>query len=142
MKKAIFALLMMAASAGAMAQNSVVPEQQKIDSDMQQLQMVHEEGAAFIMIDADSSYEIVEYVGVWVEESNYVSREDVKKRNLETINKHFVYAKTGESLEQLETNVIEHLNTMNSAYFGVDVYRDYHGNSGEFNYLARVIEYK
>ncbi|MBM4867298.1 hypothetical protein HYO49_12185 [Vibrio parahaemolyticus] len=142
MKKTVLALLMMSASVGAMAQSDIALEQKKVDSDMGQLQFVHEEGAAFIMIDADSSYEMIEYVGIWVEENNYVSNDEAKKRNLEKLNKQFVYAKTGESLEQLEAKVIELLNTFNSPYFGVDVYRDYHGDSGEFNYLARIIEYK
>ncbi|EGQ8523776.1 TPA: hypothetical protein NKA88_004934 [Vibrio parahaemolyticus] len=142
MKKTVLALLMMSASVGAMAQSDIALEQKKVDSDMGQLQFVHEEGAAFIMIDADSSYEMIEYVSIWVEENNYVSNDEAKKRNLEKLNKQFVYAKTGESLEQLEAKVIELLNTVNSPYFGVDVYRDYHGDSGEFNYLARIIEYK
>ncbi|MDF4350799.1 hypothetical protein P3435_24080, partial [Vibrio parahaemolyticus] len=66
MKKTVLALLMMSASVGAMAQSDIALEQKKVDSDMGQLQFVHEEGAAFIMIDADSSYEMIEYVGIWV----------------------------------------------------------------------------
>ncbi|UYI49519.1 hypothetical protein OFO16_15960 [Vibrio natriegens] len=135
-------LLMMCFSVEVMAQSGVTLDQQKVDSDMHQRQQVHEEGAAFIMLDADSSYEIIEYVGLWVEENNYISHDEAKKRNLEKINKQFVYSQTGDSLENLEEQVIEHVNLVQPAYFSVDIYRDYHGNSGEFNYLARVIEYK
>jgi len=124
MKKAVITLMMLTASATAFAKGGAHLDQKKVDSDMQQLSAIKEEGAAFIMIDEDSSYVAVEYVGKW-----------------EKVNKQFVYSKTGETLASLEQKIVDHIQADQPKYFSVDVYRDYHGDSGEFNYLTRVVEY-
>ncbi|MEE3877313.1 hypothetical protein [Vibrio sp. YYF0003] len=142
MNKNLLSLVLLTASAGVMAQNGVSLDQQKIDSDMRQLHHIYEKGATFIMIDKDSRYEIVEFFGIWVDRNNYVSRKDSKVLNLEVVNKQFVYSHTGDTLDSLEEGILEHLDVTLPNYFSVDVYRNYHGNSGQFNYLARVIEYK
>lgn len=141
MKKAVITLMMLTASATAFAQGGVHVDQQKVDSGMQQLSAIKEEGAAFIMIDEDSSYVAIEYVGKWEEINNYVSYKEAKQRKLEKVNKRFVYSQTGESLASLEQKIVDHIQADQPKYFSVDVYRDYHGASGEFNYLARVVEY-
>ncbi|EMV9317541.1 hypothetical protein ACTJ2Z_000245 [Vibrio vulnificus] len=141
MKKAVITLMMLTASATAFAQGGVHVDQQKVDSDMQQLSAIKEEGAAFIMIDEDSSYVAIEYVGKWEEINNYVSHKEAKQRKLEKVNKRFVYSQTGETLASLEQKIVDHIQAEQPKYFSVDVYRDYHGASGEFNYLARVVEY-
>ncbi|EGR0803863.1 hypothetical protein EX462_19635 [Vibrio alginolyticus] len=139
MKKAVLTLMMLTASATAFAQSGAHLDQQNVDSDMQQLSAIKEEGAAFIMIDENSSYVAVEYVGKWEEINNYVSHKEAKQRKLEKVNKQFVYSQTGETLTSLEH--VDHIQADQPKYFSVDVYRDYHGDSGEFNYLARVVEY-
>ncbi|EMD1212590.1 hypothetical protein VQD75_003594 [Vibrio alginolyticus] len=141
MKKAVLTLMMLTASATAFAQSGAHLDQQKVDSDMQQLSAIKEEGAAFIMIDENLSYVAVEFVGKWEEINNYVSHKEAKKRKLEKVNKQFVYSQVGETLESLEQKVVDHIYADQPKYFSVDVYRDYHGDSGEFNYLARVVEY-
>jgi hypothetical protein len=133
--------MMLTASATAFAQGGVQLDQKKVDSDMQQLAAIKEEGAAFIMIDESSSYVAVEYIGKWEEINNYVSHKQAKQRKLEKVNKQFVYSKTGETLASLEQKIVDHIQADQPKYFSVDVYRNYHGNSGEFNYLARVVEY-
>ncbi|EPJ0713529.1 hypothetical protein ACS8UU_004401 [Vibrio parahaemolyticus] len=61
MKKALIILMMLTASATAFAQSGAQLDQQKVDSDMQQLSAIKQEGIAFIMMDENSSYVAVEY---------------------------------------------------------------------------------
>ncbi|WP_299688179.1 hypothetical protein [uncultured Vibrio sp.] len=141
MKKTILALVMLGLSTGVLAQSLTAAEQQQVDAQMQQMERGQEE-VAVIMIDENSSYATVEFVGKWVASEQYVSHKEAKKMQLQQVNKHFVYAKTGESLESLEQTMMARIAEDSPRYFSVDVYRDYHGDSGDFNYLARIVEYK
>ncbi|MEZ8370837.1 hypothetical protein AB6D20_018210 [Vibrio splendidus] len=141
MNNTTLALLLLSMSTSVMAQNLTKAEQHQVDNQMQQMTRVHED-SAIIMIDENSSYVSIEYVGEWTEINNYVSHDEANALQLQKVGKKFVYSQTGDSLEYLEQKLMEHIEKDRPSYFSVDVYRDYHGDSGEFNYLARVIEYK
>ncbi|MFA0234018.1 hypothetical protein AB4482_02615, partial [Vibrio sp. 10N.222.55.C7] len=65
---------------------------------------------------------------------------EAKERQLQKTTKKYIYSQTGETLESIEQRIAEHIQVDQPRYFSVDVYRNYHGDSGDFNYLARVIE--
>ncbi|WP_372118861.1 hypothetical protein [Vibrio sp. 10N.261.46.E11] len=115
-------------------------DQQKVDNDMLQLADVQQE-AALIMVEEGSDYVAIDYIGQWVEVNNYVTHKEAKERQLQKSTKKYIYSKTGETLESIELRIAEHIQADQPKYFSVDVYRNYHGDSGDFNYLARVIEY-
>lgn len=138
MKNIFLSLVLLTASSSVIANNDVSLDQQIIDMDMRKLHHSYEED----LLDKDTRYEIVEFVGIWVDRNSYVSRKDSKKLNLEVINKQFVYSHTGDTLDSLEEGILEHLDATLPNYFSIDVYRNYQGNAGPFNYVARVIEYE
>ena len=140
MKKTALTLLILATSSVAMAQNATSMDQQKVDNDMLQMADVQQE-AALIMVDEGSDYVAIDYIGQWVEVNNYVTHKEAKERQLQKSTKKYIYSQTGETLESIEQRIAEHIQADQPKYFSVDVYRNYHGDSGDFNYLARVIEY-
>ncbi|WP_373954660.1 hypothetical protein [Vibrio pomeroyi] len=115
-------------------------DQQKVDNDMLQLADVQQE-SALIMVEENSDYVAIDYIGKWVEVNNYVTHKEAKQRQLQKSTKKYIYSQTGETLESIEQRIAEHIQADQPRYFSVDVYRNYHGDSGDFNYLARVIEY-
>ncbi|ARP40398.1 hypothetical protein [Vibrio syngnathi] len=140
MKKTALTLLILATSSVAMAQNATSMDQQKVDNDMLQLADVQQE-AALIMVEEGSDYVAIDYIGQWVEVNNYVTHKEAKQRQLQKSIKKYIYSQTGETLESIEQRIAEHIQADQPKYFSVDVYRNYHGDSGDFNYLARIIEY-
>ncbi|CAK2500897.1 conserved exported hypothetical protein [Vibrio crassostreae] len=140
MKKTALTLLILATSSVAMAQNATSMDQQKVAQDMLQLADVQQE-AALIMVEEGSDYVAIDYIGQWVEVNNYVTHKEAKERQLQKTTKKYIYSQTGETLESIEQRIAEHIQADQPKYFSVDVYRNYHGDSGDFNYLARVIEY-
>ncbi|CAK1772446.1 DUF3316 domain-containing protein [Vibrio crassostreae] len=140
MKRTALTLLILATSSAAMAQNATSMDQQKVDNDMLQLADVQQE-AALIMVEENSDYVAIDYIGKWVEVNNYVTHKEAKQRQLQKSTKKYIYSQTGETLESIEQRIAEHIQADQPRYFSVDVYRNYHGDSGDFNYLARVIEY-
>ncbi|MEZ9701613.1 hypothetical protein AB4455_03315 [Vibrio sp. 10N.261.46.E12] len=140
MKKTALTLLIIATSGAAMAQNTSSMDQQKVNNDMLQLVDVQQE-AALVMVEETSDYVTIDYIGQWVEVNNYVTHKEAKQRQLQKASKKYIYSQTGETLESIEQRVAEHIQADQPRYFSVDVYRNYHGDSGDFNYLARVIEY-
>jgi len=140
MKKTALTLLIMATSSVVMAQSEISNDQHQVDIDMQQLADVQPE-SALVMIEENTDYVEIDYIGQWVEVNNYVTHKEAKQRQLQKTTKKHFYSQTGETLESIEQRVVEHIQAEQPRYFSVDVYRNYHGDSGEFNYLARVIEY-
>ena len=140
MNKTALTLLIMATSSAAVAQNGTSMDQQKVDNDMLQLVDVQQQ-AALVMVEENSDYVAIDYIGLWVEVNNYVTHEEAKQRQLQKNTKKYIYSQTGETLESIEQRIAEHIQADQPRYFSVDVYRNYHGDSGDFNYLARVIEY-
>lgn len=140
MKRTALTLLILATSSAAMAQNATSMDQKKVDNDMLQLADVQQE-AALIMVEENSDYVAIDYIGKWVEVNNYVTHKEAKQRQLQNSTKKYIYSQTGETLESIEQRIAEHIQADQPRYFSVDVYRNYHGDSGDFNYLARVIEY-
>ncbi|MEZ8723482.1 hypothetical protein AB6D66_20600 [Vibrio pomeroyi] len=140
MKRTALTLLILATSSAAMAQNATSMDQQKVDNDMLQLADVQQE-SALIMVEENSDYVAIDYIGQWVEVNNYVTHKEAKQRQLQKSTKKYIYSQTGETLESIEQRIAEHIQADQPRYFSVDVYRNYHGDSGDFNYLARVIEY-
>lgn len=140
MKRTALTLLILATSSAAMAQNATSMDQKKVDNDMLQLADVQQE-AALIMVEENSDYVAIDYIGKWVEVNNYVTHKEAKQRQLQKSTKKYIYSQTGETLESIEQRIAEHIQADQPRYFSVDVYRNYHGDSGDFNYLARVIEY-
>ena len=140
MKRTALTLLILATSSASMAQNATSMDQQKVDNDMLQLADVQQE-SALIMVEENSDYVAIDYIGKWVEVNNYVTHKEAKQRQLQKSTKKYIYSQTGETLESIEQRIAEHVQADQPRYFSVDVYRNYHGDSGDFNYLARVIEY-
>lgn len=140
MRKTTLAILLMTTSTCVMAQNATLMEQQKVDNDMLQLADVQQE-AALIMVEENPDYVAIDYIGLWVEVNNYVTHKEAKQRQLQKNTKKYIYSQTGETLESIEQRIAEHIQADQPRYFSVDVYRNYHGDSGDFNYLARIIEY-
>ncbi|OEF91296.1 hypothetical protein [Vibrio splendidus] len=140
MKKTALTLLIIATSGAAMAQNTSSMEQQKVNNDMLQLVDVQQE-AALVMVEETSDYVTIDYIGQWVEVNNYITHKEAKQRQLQKGSKKYIYSQTGETLESIEQRIAEHIQADQPRYFSVDIYRNYHGDSGDFNYLARVIEY-
>ncbi|XGB69697.1 hypothetical protein L0992_16775 [Vibrio pomeroyi] len=140
MKRTALTLLILATSSASMAQNATSMDQQKVDNDMLQLADVQQE-SALIMVEENSDYVAIDYIGKWVEVNNYVTHKEAKQRQLQKSTKKYIYSQTGETLESIEQRIAEHIQADQPRYFSVDVYRNYHGDSGDFNYLARVIEY-
>ncbi len=139
MRKTTLAILLMTTSTCVMAQNATLMEQQKVDNDMLQLDVQQE--AALVMVEENSDYVAIDYIGLWVEVNNYVTHKEAKQRQLQKNTKKYIYSQTGETLESIEQRIAEHIQADQPRYFSVDVYRNYHGDSGDFNYLARIIEY-
>lgn len=140
MKRTALTLLILATSSASMAQNATSMDQQKVDNDMLQLADVQQE-SSLIMVEENSDYVAIDYIGKWVEVNNYVTHKEAKQRQLQKSTKKYIYSQTGETLESIEQRIAEHIQADQPRYFSVDVYRNYHGDSGDFNYLARVIEY-
>ncbi|MGI9876786.1 hypothetical protein ACKVMW_14435 [Vibrio chagasii] len=140
MKRTTLTLLILATSSASMAQNATSMDQQKVDNDMLQLADVQQE-SSLIMVEENSDYVAIDYIGKWVEVNNYVTHKEAKQRQLQKSTKKYIYSQTGETLESIEQRIAEHIQADQPRYFSVDVYRNYHGDSGDFNYLARVIEY-
>ena len=140
MKKTALTLLIIATSGAVMAQNTSSMEQQKVNNDMLQLVDVQQE-AALVMVEETSDYVTIDYIGQWVEVNNYITHKEAKQRQLQKGSKKCIYSQTGETLESIEQRIAEHIQADQPRYFSVDIYRNYHGDSGDFNYLARVIEY-
>lgn len=140
MKKTALTLLIMATSSVVMAQSEISNDQLQVDIDMQQLADVQPE-SELVMIEENTDYIEIDYIGQWVDVNNYVTHKEAKQRQLQKNTKKHFYSQTGETLESIEQRVVEHVQAEQPRYFSVDVYRNYHGDSGEFNYLARVIEY-
>ncbi|GAL15621.1 hypothetical protein JCM19233_6643 [Vibrio astriarenae] len=38
--------------------------------------------------------------------------------------------------------LMTYIDTDQPNYFSVDIFRNYHGDSGNFNYIAKVVEYR
>ncbi|KWU02676.1 hypothetical protein GL177_00705 [Vibrio toranzoniae] len=140
MKRTALTLLILATSCAAMAQNVPSMDQQKVDNDMLQMADVQQE-AALIIVEEGLDYVAIDYIGQWVKVNNYVTHKEAKQRQLQKSTKKYIYSQTGETLESIEQRIAEHIQADQPKYFSVDVYRNYHGDSGDFNYLARVIEY-
>lgn len=109
---------------------------------MEQLVTVTEEAEFFITIDEDASFESVECQGVVTEKFSdiYVTWEQAKAHQLEKTRKFYVYGEN--DLDNLEQKIAQRIEQDKPLFFSVDLHRDYYGYSGEFNYVARVIEYK
>lgn len=82
MRKTTLAILLMTTSTCVMAQNATLMEQQKVDNDMLQLADVQQE-AALIMVEENSDYVAIDYIGLWVEVNNYVTHKEAKQRQLQ-----------------------------------------------------------
>ncbi|MFV7770068.1 hypothetical protein [Shewanella marisflavi] len=147
MKKALLSLTLVALSTSVFAQDVDRLETKQLAHDMEQLVTVTEEAELFVTIDEEASFESVKYQGFITEKFSeiYVTREQAKAHKLEKTRKFYVYGKYAygeKDIANLEHKIVQRIEQDKPLFFSVDLYRDYHGDSGEFNYVARVIEYK
>lgn len=142
MKKTLLSLTMIALSTGALAQDVDRLSNAQLAEEMKQLVTVTEEAELFITIDEEASFEMVEYRGFITETYSdiYVTRQQAKADGLEKTAKFYVYGE--KDIDELGHKIAERVERERPRFFSVDLFRDYHGDSGEFNYVARVIEYK
>lgn len=142
MKKALLSLALAAISTSAMAQNVDRLETKQLAHEMEQLVSVTEEAEFSITIDEDASFELIEYKGFIKEMFSeiYVTKEQAKAHQLEKTRKFYVYGE--KDIDKLGHKIAERIEQDKPLFFSVDLYRDYHGDSGEFNYVASVTEFK
>ncbi|MDE1317551.1 hypothetical protein L9X50_05930 [Vibrio aestuarianus] len=141
MKKTLISLFLMSLAATVSAQTPEVLDVQNVDQTMSQLMMVEQEGEFFVTIDEETSFEEITFSGFVVERYSeiYISRHDAKALQLEQKKKFYVYGE--KDLEALNKKIALRIDQDNPKFFSVDLYRDYHGDSGDFSYVARVMEY-
>ncbi|MEZ9198754.1 hypothetical protein [Shewanella sp. 10N.286.54.B9] len=114
----------------------------QLEQNMEQLITVKQEGELFVTIDEEASYESIEYKGFLLERFSeiYVSRQQAKEFKLEQASKFYIYGE--KDIDTVSRKIEKRINLDTPRFFSVDLYRDYHGQSGEFNFVAKVIEYK
>ena len=142
MKKALLSLTLVALSCSAFAQDIDSLEAKQMAHDMEQLVTVTEEAEFSIMIDEEARLESVKYQGVIIDKFSeiYVTREQAKAHQLEKTLKFYVQG--SKDIPSLENKIAQRIEQDKPLFFSVDLYRNYHGDSGDFNYVAHVIEYK
>ncbi|MBD1567006.1 hypothetical protein [Vibrio sp. S12_S33] len=141
MKKTLISLFLMSLAANVSAQTPEVLDVQNVDQTMSQLMMVEQEGEFFVTIDEETGFEEITFSGFVAERYSeiYISRHDAKALQLEQKKKFYVYGE--KDLEALNKKIALRIDQDNPKFFSVDLYRDYHGDSGDFSYVARVMEY-
>ncbi|NGZ14663.1 hypothetical protein HGG78_13060 [Vibrio aestuarianus] len=141
MKKTLISLFLMSLAANVSAQTPEVLDVQNVDQTMSQLMVVEQEGEFFVTIDEEASFEEITFSGFVVERYSeiYISRHDANALQLEQKKKFYVYGE--KDLEALNQKIALRIDQDNPTFFSVDLYRDYHGDSGDFSYVARVMEY-
>ncbi|MGS0693351.1 hypothetical protein [Shewanella sp. 0m-4] len=142
MKKTLITLTLLTLATNVSATTLEQRETAQVVQEMEQLVSVTEETEFFITIDEDASFELIEYKGFIKEVFSeiYISRQQAQAFNLETAHKFYVYGE--KDIDILSRKIADRIDEHSPAFFSVDLYRDYHGDSGDFNYVARVIEYK
>ena len=122
--------------------NTLKEDRAQLDQEMATLQTpIAEQG--FIQVDFDSTYEVVEYSGYVVDlyAETYITHHQAKKMGLEKTNKFFVYNNNDE-LDTVSEQIAKKIDVDQPDYFSVQLYKDFLGNTGEFRYVAQVIEYR
>ena len=97
---------------------------------------------AFITIDEEASFESIEYTGFIIDMFSeiYITKHQAEERNLEQAQQFHIYGET--DLEVVSQRIAAQIDQDNPTFFSIDLYRDYHGTSGQFTYVAKVVEYK
>jgi len=142
MKKQLITLTLLALAANVSANTLEQHEAAQVDQEMEQLVSVTEETEFFITLDEDASFELIEYKGFIKEMFSeiYINRHQALDLQLEKASKFYVYGET--DIDVLSRKIADRIEQDKPVFFSVDLYRDYHGDSGDFNFVARVIEYK
>lgn len=140
MKKSIISLCLLAVAANVSAQNVQVEDIQQLDQAMSNLVVVDGQVDMFADIHQDENYANIEYVVHEDYSEMYITHEQAKKSNLEKLKKFYVYGH--EDLDVVMNKIAKHLDEDKPTYFTVDLYRNYLGDSGDFKFVAKVIEYK
>ncbi|MDN2482850.1 hypothetical protein [Vibrio agarivorans] len=142
MKKTLLTLSLALVATGAMAHSTVDPEIQDVYNDLAELATVQEQGQAHMMVDENFNLEKVEYVGFLTEKEIFITKKEAKEAGLGKVKKHFITTTPGEDLADLEVKLIDYIDADEPTYFTVNIFRNYHGDSGNFNYIAQVVEYR
>ncbi|WP_428618018.1 hypothetical protein [Shewanella sp.] len=142
MKKTLLSLALVVLSTGALAQDIDGLENEQLAGEMAQLVTLTEETELFITIDEEASFESVEYQGFITEKFSeiYVTRQQAEAHKLEKTGKFYVYGE--KDIDSLGHKIAERIEQDRPLFFSVDLFRDYHGDSGDFSYVARVIAYR
>ncbi|QIA65695.1 hypothetical protein GT360_19420 [Vibrio astriarenae] len=141
MKKTLLTLSLALVATGAMAHSKVDPEIQDVYNDLAQLATVQEQGEAVMTVDQDFNLEKVDYVGFLTEKEVFITKKEAKENGLGKVKHHYITTTPGEDLGDLEVKLMTYIETDQPNYFSVDIFRNYHGDSGNFNYIAKVVEY-
>lgn len=142
MKKIIITLSLLSILSTTVVAGTLKQDRSQLDAEMATLQTpIAEQG--FIQVDFDASYEEVTYSGYVIDvyAETYISRHKAKELGLEKIEKFHIYS-LNNNLDKLSDEIANRIDQDKPAFFSVDLYKDYFGDSGSFRYVARVIEYK
>lgn len=140
MKKTLISLCLLAIAVNASAQNVQVEDVQQLEQTMSHLVVVDGQADMFADIHKDENYANIEYVVHEKYSEMYITHEQAKNSNLEKTKKFYVYGH--EDLDVVMDKIAKHLDEDKPTYFTVDLYRNYLGQSGDFKFVAKVIEYK
>ena len=142
MKKTLITLCLLALSANVSANETHNQDMQQVESKMEQLVTVTEASDFFITIDEEASFESIEYTGfiIVMFSEIYITKHQAEERNLEQAQQFHIYGET--DLEVVSQRIAAQIDQDNPTFFSIDLYRDYHGTSGQFTYVAKVVEYK
>ncbi|MDR9829966.1 hypothetical protein RCJ22_30775 [Vibrio sp. FNV 38] len=141
MKKTLLTISLALFTTGAIAQTSVDAEIQDVYNDLSQLAVVQEQVHLHTSVDQEFNIERVEYVGFLTEKEIFITQKEAKENGLGKVKKHYITSMPGEDLGDLEVKLINYLDAETPDYFSVDIFRNYHGDSGNFNYIAKVVQY-
>ncbi|MBY6095539.1 hypothetical protein [Ferrimonas balearica] len=125
----------------SVAANKPDPAQSKVDLAMAEMGHVSVNESLFVLIEQGTQFETVQFHELLTTELHdlYLTRERAKALKLKKTRKFYVYGNHG--IDALIRAIEQHVVADNPTYFSVDLLKDYHRQTGQFHYIARVIEY-
>ncbi|QIR15699.1 hypothetical protein [Shewanella aestuarii] len=142
MKKSLLAAALLFTAFNVSANVTPAKDIQEIDQVMSQLVTVHDDVEVIITSSETENFEYIE-IDTFVHESLseiYVSHDQAKELQLEK-NRHF-YLYSADSLEKMAEKLVERIQKDDPKYFSVHLFRKPVGYGRNFEYVAKVVEYK
>jgi hypothetical protein len=142
MKKSIISLclLTLATATNVSAETPQVSDVQQLNEVMSSLEVTEGQMEVFADIHNDENYAHIQYVVHKDYSEIYVTPADAKKMELEKVNSFYVYGH--EDLDVVMAKIASRIDQDKPTFFSVDLYRNYLGHSGNFKFVAEVVEYK